>query len=389
MVPTIADISAVTIDLPSQPMTTEPRREAWTASGPVANPMTRYPRYADYRPAWLPDWEGVGCLVEATDGTVGLGMTSHGPPVAALIDGYLGPRLVGENALATEKVYDMAVRLCSPFGRQGLSALAISAIDLALWDLKGHRLDLPVYELAGGPSHDELPCYATGNDTDWHLELGFEATKMACPYGPADGRDGLEATEALVAEKREMVGDHVDLMLDCWMALDVEYTVRLASRLEPYDVRWMEEPLPPTALQGLAELRDRLPAVALAMGEHWYTPETFQAAAYEGLVDVLQPDIQWVGGLTAMKRIAAIADAAGVALIPHAGGNTPYGQHACAALPAIPWVEFFIGSPPGVPLDETDRLPGMAVPDGGWLAPSDEPGFGIDRSALDIELYGT
>lgn len=383
----ITDVRAVSVDLPDREFDTEPRRPAWTAEGPVANPMTRYPRYADSRSSWLPDWGGVGCVVEAADGTTGLGLTGHGEPVAAVID-YLGSRLEGENALATEKLYDMAVRLCAPFGRQGLASYAISAIDLALWDLKGQHFQLPVYELAGGPAHDELPCYATGNDTEWHLELGFDGTKLACPFGPADGREGLRKNEALVAEARETVGDGVDVMLDCWMALDVDYAIRLADRLEPYDLRWLEECLPPENLDAHARLRQRLPDQPLATGEHWYATETFQAAAHEDWVDVLQPDTQWVGGMTAMKRIAAIADAAGVDLIPHAGGFTPYDQHACFAFPAVPMVEYFIGSPPGVPLEEAARIPGMAVPEDGVLAPSDDPGFGIDTAAIDIEPYG-
>ena len=179
-------------------------------SGPVANPMTRYPRYAAYRPSWTPTWSGFGCLVEAEDGSWGFATASHGRPVAAIIDDYLGPRLEGESCLATEKCYDMMLRMGAPHGAAGLHSYAVSAIDLALWDLKGKLLQRPVYELIGGPARDELFCYSTGGDTDWYMELGFRATKLPCPYGPADGLEGLRKNVELVAGTRELVGVEVD-----------------------------------------------------------------------------------------------------------------------------------------------------------------------------------
>ncbi|MBI2299236.1 MAG: hypothetical protein HYU66_09905 [Armatimonadetes bacterium] len=183
---------------------TPPRREPWTASGPVACPMTRYPRYAAWRPSWLPHFGGYAVVVEAEDGTTGFAMGGGGTPAAAVIHEHLGPRLTGEPCLATERLYDMMVRLCMPFGATGLASFATSTVDLALWDLKGKLLGKPVYELVGGPAHDHLDCYATGNDTDWHLELGFRGSKMACPYGPADGLDGIRKNEELVASRRDM-----------------------------------------------------------------------------------------------------------------------------------------------------------------------------------------
>ena len=109
-----------------------------------------------------------------------------------------------------------------------------------------------------------------------------------------------------------------------------------------------------------AQVRQRLPWQTLATGEHWYTTVPFQHAASRHLVDIFQPDIHWVGGLTAITKICAIAEAAGISVIPHGGGNTPYGQHACYALPAIPWTECFVAAPPGVPPEDAVRLPGAS-----------------------------
>jgi L-rhamnonate dehydratase len=383
---TIAKVEAFAIrsDLAGGKPTTPPRRPAWTADAEVAGPMSRYPRYKRQRAAWRPDWPAVGCLVTASDGSWGFGVSRYGAPVIEVINGHLGPRLVEEPALATERLWDMMARMASPYGAPGLAAYAISAIDLALWDLKGKLLGCPVYELIGGPARPHVECYATGNDTDWHMELGFRATKLACPHGPADGIAGLEANEAAVARARSLVGPGVELMLDCWMAFDVEYAVRLAQRLRPYGLRWIEDCLLPEDIEGLAALRARLPWMGLATGEHWYMPQPFALAAARRLADVLQPDIGWAGGLTACMRIAAIADAAGLPVVPHAGMNTPYGQHFGFATPCSPLGEFFLGTPPGVPLAETRLFPGMAVPQDGKLVPSDAPGFGLGASLDDL-----
>ncbi len=383
---TIARVEAFAIrsDLVGGPGKTPARRPPWTADAEVAGPMSRYPRFKKLRAAWRPTWPAVGCLVTASDGTWGFGISRYGSPVIAVVNEHLGPLLVGEPALATERLWDMMARMQSPYGAPGLGSYAISAIDLALWDLKGKVLGRPVWELIGGPARPHIDCYATGNDTDWHMELGFRATKLACPHGPADGLAGLDADEALVARTRALIGPDVELMLDCWMALDVEFAVRLAERLRPHRLRWMEDCLAPDDLDSHEALRRRLPWMGLATGEHWYTPANFAHAAARRVADVLQPDIAWVGGMTAALRIAAIADTAGIAVIPHAGINTPYGQHFGFAMPCSPWGECFIGLGPGVPLAETRLFPGMATPREGKLVPSDAPGFGLGATLDDI-----
>jgi L-rhamnonate dehydratase len=167
-------------------------------------------------------------------------------------------------------------------------------------------------------------------------------------------------------------------MLDCWMAFDVEYAVRLAETLRPYRLKWMEECLMPEDMDGHIALRQRLPWQTLATGEHWYTPVPFQWAIRHQVVDILQPDIGWCGGMTTCRKIASAAEPAGMSVILHGGGNTPFGQHFTYATPSSPWCECFVGTPPGVPLEEAWRLPGQAVPRDGWLVPSDAPGFGLD-----------
>jgi L-rhamnonate dehydratase len=350
----------------------------WWDTAEVVSPMARHARFKRLRSSWRIRPTVVACRVEAEDGTWGLGMTRYGTPVAALINEHYAPLLVGEPALATERMWDILVRAASPYSAAGLASYAISAVDLAMWDLKGKLLGKPVYELLGGPARDKQPCYATGNDPDWHARLKFSGSKLACPYGPADGLDGLAKNEEFVGRAREAIGRNRELMLDCWMALDIEYAVRLAERLRPYGLRWLEDSLMPEDLESHIELRRRLPWHGLATGEHWYGVHPFAYAANHRVADVLQPDVEWAGGITACVRICHIAEAAGITVIPHCGMNTPYGQHFVYAMPNSPLGEYFIGSPPGVALEETTVIPGMAQPKDGMLVPSNGPGFGME-----------
>ena len=351
-----------------------------------ASPMARYPAYKARRSSWSAKWKSTVCIVTAADGTFGLGVSSFAGPVSRIINDHFSPHIVGENCMATEKLFDMMSRLATPYGSQGMASYAISAVDLALWDLKGKVLNRPVYELLGGPQKEKIFCYATGFESAWYLELGFRAMKLPFPYSPADGEEGLRKAEELVAAVRDQIGPDVALMLDCWMALDVDYTVRLAERLRPYRLRWIEDYLLPDDTEGFSQVRQRLPWQTLATGEHWYMPQSFARAANQRPVDILQPDPLWVGGISACLRICHIAEAAGLEVIPHGGMNLPYGQHLAYAMPAITWGERSGGvSAPGVPLAETVALPGTAVIEDGYLVPSDAPGFGIevDRALLE------
>ena len=356
---------------------TEARRKGWNETAEVANPMSRYPDVKRHRSLWRPPWKSLWCRVTAEDGTWGLGCLNNADPAIAVVN-HLAPHVTGEDVMATDRIADRMFRLTKPYGTQGVASCAISAIDLAVWDLKGKLLGQPVYSLIGGPQKDEIFCYCTGNDVDWYLELGFEAFKLACPYGPADGLDGIRKNEEFVAAARETIGDDKELMLDCWMAFDVEYTIRLAEALKPYGLKWMEECLIPEDLEGHISLRKRLTWQTLSTGEHWCTHFPFLWAVSHRVVDILQPDIAWCGGLTTCRKIAAAADAGGLSVMLHAGGNTAYGQHFSIATPSVPWLECFIPTPPGVPPEEGFRLPGQAVPVNGRLVPNDAPGFGLD-----------
>lgn len=374
----IAKIETVSVNVPPREPKTAARRAPWTADAEVANPMSKFPEYKRHRSLWMPRWGGFWVKVTAEDGTYGMGPCTYGRVTATIINDHFAKLLEGQNALAIERAWDMMFRMSKPYGTVGLTAVAMSGVDLALWDLAGKLQNRPVYELLGGPLRDGVFTYATGNDIDWFLELGFQAVKLACPYGPTDGLAGLDANEKLVAETRELVGDGVEIMLDCYMAFDVEYTVRLAERLRPYRLKWIEEYLIPEDLDGHVAVRERLPWQTLATGEHMYTPWPFKFLIDRRAIDIVQPDMHWVGGLTACRHIAEMANVAGLTVIPHGGAMSPYAMHLSVAMPNMPWGEYFVGTAPGVPLEEMTRLPGYAVPKDSFTTVSDAPGFGID-----------
>ncbi len=388
----IKEIRAAAIDI-TPTVKTQPRVPKLQVDG-FGSPMARYPDIK--RSLWSNPWARTACVVTAEDGTFGVGITTHGGPVQEIINGQFGPALVGQDCMATEKVWDAMRRMSAQYGTAGLASYAISAVDIAMWDLKGKLLGRPVYELLGGPVKESIPCYASATDLSygtensiaWFLELGFKAVKIFLTWGPEDGVAGIRQSEELVARVRQMIGPDVELMVDSWMSLNVEYIVRLMDALRPYRVKWLEDYLLPEDTESYMKVRQRLPGVTLASGEHWYTIHPFALAASQGLVDILQPDVAWVGGITASVRICHIAEAHGLTVIGHAGMNYPWGQHLAMAMPVIPMGERSEGvAPPGVPLEELVSLPGTVAIKNGRVRPTDAPGFGLEIDKAWLEAH--
>lgn len=372
---------------PSQTGTT-PRRPSWHQTFRQASPADRFdsPLHRQ-EPGGL-----VWVKAVAEDGTWGLGSTDTGHVAAILIKECLAPLIVGQEVGALALCNDRMWRGTLSFGNEGLTARAVAGVDLALWDLWGKVLDQPVYRLAGGPCRQSMEVYLTGNDVDWGLELGFSKFKLARPYGVYDGWQGIEGTTELIARTRQQIGPHADLMLDCWMAYDVDYTVQMCEALRPYRMRWMEEMLMPQDWAGLRSLRRRLPWQTMASGEHWTTRWPGAQAIEERLVDLVQADLHWIGGFTEAMRLAQLADAAEIPMCLHTGANDLYGQHWTAAMPNTPLIEFIQFSPPGVPFEECHLAaaseqgrrscyrtpPGTPMPVAGKLGLPPGPGFGLE-----------
>jgi L-rhamnonate dehydratase len=315
--------------------------------------------------------------VVADDGTYGLGQGSWGEPVIAAVETVYAPLILGRDCMAIEYLTDIMWRASQRTGGEGINCIARSAVDLALWDLKGKLLGVPVYTLLGGPVRDAIDCYCTSDDLDWAAELGFERFKISNPVHYDQGEEGLRLIERRIADARKTVGDR-ELMFNPVMSFNVDFAVRVAERLRPYNLRWIEEPLMPWDAEGLSELRRRAGWVSWATGEDHHGRHAFRNLLERRCVDIIQPDIRWCGGLSELMKIYHIAESFGVTTIPHFGANNAYGQHFHISTPETGPAEYWMGTDPGIPLEVASKIPGVAVPSQGRVRPSDAPGFGMD-----------
>ncbi len=295
--------------------------------------------------------EAVFVEVETDEGVTGLG----GPvalDIAWIIHRQFRDIVVGEDPMAVERIWDLMYR-SAVHGRKGEAMFAISAVDGALWDLKGKALGVPVYTLLGGPVRREIPVYASALGYSLEPERvrerareivaqGYRATKWFFRHGPTDGREGIAKNVELVRTLREAVGPDVDIMLDAWMSWDVPYTVQMSERLAEYEPRWIEEPVLPDKIDAYAQIRERS-LVPIAGGEHEYTRWGLKQLMDAEAVDVLQPDIYWAGGISELMKICAMASAYDLPVIPH-GHSTPATAHLIAAQPEVtcPILEYLI-----------------------------------------------
>lgn len=322
--------------------------------------------------------------VTAENGAWGLGHTHWGDFAAPLVEKLFGPLLLGRDCLAIEFLNDLMWRAAQRFGSNGVASLARSALDIALWDLKGKLLEQPVYALLGGPCRTSIDCYVTAGNLEWAMELGFRSFKMRNSAHYEDGLEGINRLEEHVARARELVGPDADLMLNPVMSFSVDYALRVMERLLPYRLRWLEEPLMPYDTDGLVRLKRAFPVMPIATGEDHHGRHAFRELVERRCADILQPDIRWAGGLSETLKIYTLGEAAGIPTIPHCGASMPAGQHFAAAMPESYVAEFVLRSPPGVALQDANRIPGMPTPKDGRLSPSDAPGFGMELLPSDF-----
>jgi len=249
----------------------------------------------------------------------------------------------GQDPSNVELIWDQMWRATINYGRKGLTIQAISAVDLAIWDALGKLHGVPVYKLLGGKTKNRLPVYATTARPDLAKKMGFKGAKFPLPYGPADGDEGMRKNIERIAEVRKSVGGDFPIMVDCYMALTVPYTVELIKKTEQYNVKWFEEFLPPDDYDGYSQVKQKVNSTLLTTGEHEYTRYGFRQLLERKCVDVLQPDITWVGGITESRRIIALASAYDIPVIPH--GSSVFSYHLQIAYPSCPMAEFLVMSP--------------------------------------------
>jgi len=351
-----------------------------------------------YSQAW---YERRGaCLVEIAgeDGTSGWGEAFGPARLTAPIVGFYKELLVGADALATEAIWQNLYNRLRDHGQKGLAIEALSAVDIALWDLKGRHLGLPVHRLLGGPLRTRVEAYATGfyrkrggeplsylvNEAHRRVAEGFTGIKLKLGFG-------LDGDMRLVETVRRAIGDKLRIMVDANHAYDATAAIRLGRVIEAFDIAWFEEPVPPEDLAGYREVKAAL-TVPVAGGEAEFTRWGFRPLIAERLVDILQPDVCAAGGISECKKIADMANAFGVRVNPHVWGTAVGLAASLQLLGALPH------NPPGLhpiePLLEFDcsehplRMTVVKEPikqQDGWVEVPQGPGLGIeiDRTALE------
>ena len=345
------------------------------------------------------------CVVSTDEGLHGIGEAFYfgGPATIAaqLIEGAFGPLLTGKNPLETGVIWDQLYNWTRDQGMKGVTISALSAIDIALWDIKGKALGVPVHILLGGAYRRKARAYATGlyepqgvpdvrqalvDEALGYQQAGFAGMKLKVGYGL---KTDIRYCEAI----RKSIGDDLLLMVDANHAYNAPEAIRLARELERFNVFWFEEPVPPEDLDGYVEVRRNSP-VPIAGGECEYTRYGFRELINRRAVDILQPDLCAAGGFSELQKIIAMASAANLPVIPHVWG-TNVGLAASlqlfAALPHFPERRF-----PAEPLFEYDRSPhpfrdGVTVEQfslrEGCLEIPDRPGLGVQLDMDFIRRY--
>jgi len=331
--------------------------------------------------------------VRTDEGISGVGsVSSHDRLVSAAVE-VLAPLVIGEHALEPERVSEKLHQHTFWLGRGGTLTHAISGIDTALWDILGKATNQPVGRLLGGRYRDRVRPYASlltdepdplAERLTELVEAGFTAYKIG--WGPF-GRRSPRLDEQMVARAREVVGAEALLMVDAgasdgFWPHGYKWALRTAAMLADHGVEWFEEPLPPDSLDDYADLRRRSP-VKIAGGEVLTRRQAFLPWLQARALDVVQPDVTKVGGISEQRRIAHAAEDHGIAFVGH-GWNTAVGLAAdlqiASALPNSELIEYRTGSP------YVDELSGYAfeLDADGMLAVPDRPGLGVtlDPDAL-------
>ncbi|MBZ9648353.1 L-rhamnonate dehydratase [Sphingobium sp. 3R8] len=320
-------------------------------------------------------------------GLVGIGNAALAPLVTKqMIDQYLSPLLIGQNPWDSEFLWQHMYRKTMAFGRKGVALVAISALDIAIWDLMGKAAKQPVFRLLGGRTKAKIPVYASrlysiplnelAQEAAAYKAQGYKAMKLRFGWGPIDGAAGMARNVELIRTVRETVGDEIDIMADAYMGWSLDYAKRMMRLIEPFNLRWLEEAVIPDDINGYHELR-RFGTTPIAAGEHEFTSYGFRQMIEAKALDYFQFDTNRVGGITAARKIQALAEAYSIPVVPHAGQMHNY--HVVMASLNSPIAEYFPmvdvevgnelfwyifkGEPQAVDghLDLDDNLPGLGL----------------------------
>ena len=348
--------------------------------------------------AYRTNWVFVKVITDS--GIYGVGEATvemHELTVAKAIE-EIGASLIGQDPHAIEAFSHYAQR--DSYWQSGVIIMsALSALEMALWDIKGKDLGVPVYQLLGGKLRDRIPCYANAwfasaktpdefaKKAKDALKLGFTGLKWD-PFGSAWqflSRKEFRWTMDCVAAVREAVQDRALMMIEGHGRFDVPTAIRIGKALEEFDIHWFEEPLPPNNLEGLVEVRKRI-GVAVAAGERIFNRSQFKAFFTMGCADFVQPDITHVGGIGELRKIAALAETYHLPVCPH-NPSGPVANaaalHVAAGCPNLYLLETMASD---VPLRSEIARETLRIEQGEMII-SDAPGLGVDLDEEEIAKY--
>ena len=289
------------------------------------------------------------CEIETDDGHIGIGNAALAPQlVKKTIDEYLKPLVIGEDPFDYAYIWEKMYIRTHAWGRRGLGRVAISAIDIAICDILGKLTNKPVFKLLGGRTKEKIPVYASKlysqpikdlqNEAEKYKKQGFKMFKMRFGWGPKDGPEGMRKNIEIVEAVREVIGEDTDLMLECYMGWNLDYSKRMIPKLVKFNPRWLEEPVIADDIHGYAELNN-MNAIPISGGEHEFNLFGFKQLLDLKAVSYIQYDNNRVGGFTIAQKINALAEAYQVPVIPHAGQMHNY--HLTMSNFNCPISEFF------------------------------------------------
>jgi L-rhamnonate dehydratase len=335
--------------------------------------------------------------IETNEGHTGIGNAGLCPDITKqIIDSKLKSLLINENPLNTEYLYEKMYRSSIAYGRKGAVLAAISALDIALWDIKGKVLNQPVFMLLGGRTKPYIESYYsrlyTRNLDSLQAEAahykaeGFTGMKLRCGYPLTEGITGMKKNVEMVKVVRDAVGDDINIMLEAYMGFNYAYAKQFLKLLEPYNLRWAEELLLPDEIHNFAKLKKGT-GIPLSGGEHEYTRYGFHDLLKAEALDIFQFDTNRVGGFTEAQKICTMALLHGVEVIPH--GGQMHNLHVVMSSFASPMAEYF----PQTEIEVGNEIfwyifDGEIIAENGKLQLDDnKPGVGLTLKTKGLEHF--
>ncbi len=361
----------------------------------------------------FPERNSLLVKISTDSGLIGWGEGGqYGPPepVKSCIDDVLAPKLIGKNPLSPVVLTEQLYAQTRDFGQRGSYIEAISALDIAMWDLAGKHFNVPVKTLLGGAYRDRIAAYATGGyypikdfeqnifdmealaeEARGYLEKGFKTVKIK--IGLLSLKEDYERVKMI----RDIAGPDLKILIDCNHAYNSTTASQMIQKLAPLDIGFLEEPVPPEDLDGYNRLRESSP-IPIAGGECFYTGYDYRNVLEKGLIDILQPDICVTGGFTEFIKIRSLSILYNTLLVPHVWGSGVAFAAALQAISTIPQIPYTAKDVPlqNTPMVEFDQSPNplrddllvekFHLEEGSVIVP-DKPGLGVSIDVDILEKY--